>query len=92
MAEFVKTHRGGMALHYEGHKYFKIQEGRDGLLFWKCSLHKTGCMAKATSEGTSVIVRQEHNHPTGEEALQVDKAISNMRQRAREETTPVTHL
>ena len=29
----------------------------------------------ATSEGASVIVRQEHNHPTGEEALQVEKAI-----------------
>ena len=42
MAEFVKTHRGGMALHYEGHKYFKIREGRDGVLFWRCSLHKTG--------------------------------------------------
>ena len=26
-----------------------------------------------------MIVRQEHNHPTGEEALQVEKAISNMR-------------
>ena len=32
MAEFVKTHRGGMALHYKDHKYFKIQEGRDGPL------------------------------------------------------------
>ena len=38
MAEFVKTHQGGMALRYEG---LKIQEGRDGLLFWRCSLHKT---------------------------------------------------
>ena len=37
----VKTHWGGMALHYEGHKYFKIREGRDGQLFWRCSLHKT---------------------------------------------------
>ena len=37
MAKFVKTHRGGMALHYEGHKYLKIREGRDGLLFWRCS-------------------------------------------------------
>ena len=91
MAGFAKTHQGGMALHYEGHKYFKIREGRDGL-FWRCSLHKTGCMAKATSEGTSVIVRQEHNHLTGEEALQVEKAISNMRQRAREETIPVTQI
>ena len=35
-------------------------------------------MARATSEGTSVIVRLEHNHPTGEEALQVEKAISNL--------------
>ena len=48
--------------------------------------------ARATSEGTSVIVRQEHNHPTGEEVLQVKKAISNMRKRAREETTPVTQI
>ena len=34
--------------------------------------------ARATSEGTSVIVRQEHNHRAGEEALQVDKAISKI--------------
>ena len=27
MAEFVKTHRSGLALHYKGHKYFKIREG-----------------------------------------------------------------
>ena len=29
----------------------------------------------ATSEGASVIARQEHNHPTGEEALQIEQAI-----------------
>ena len=92
MAEFVNTHRGGKALHYEGHKYLKIRDGRNGQVFWRCSLHKSGCTARATSEGKSVIVRQEHSHPTSEDTLQVEKAVSNMRKRAREETTSVPRI
>ena len=32
MAEFVKTHRGGMALHYEGHKYSTFEKG--GMVYY----------------------------------------------------------
>ena len=92
MAEFVKTHRGGIALHFEGHKYMKIREGSNGLTFWRCSCHKSGCPARATSEGTSVVVRQQHNHPASEDTLVVEKSVSNMRKRAREETTSVPRI
>ena len=71
MTKFVKTHRGGVALHFEGHKYLKIREGSSGLTFWRCSQHKTGCKARATSEGTSVIIRQDHSHPASEDTLAV---------------------
>ncbi len=40
MAEFVRTHLGGAALHFEGHKYLKIREGKNGMVFWRCSQHK----------------------------------------------------
>ena len=39
-----------------------------------------------------MIVRQEDSHPTSEDTLQVEKAVSNMRKRAREETTSVPRI
>ncbi len=92
MAEFVQTHRGGAALHFEGHKYLEIKEGKNGMVFWRCSQHKSRCTARATSEGTSVVVRQQHSHPASQETLAVEKAVSNMRKRAREETTSVPRI
>ncbi len=50
MAEFVRTHQGGAALHFEGHKYLKIREGKNGMVFRTCSQHKSSCTARATSE------------------------------------------
>ena len=92
MAEFVKTHRGGTALHFEGHKYLKIRESKSGMVFWRCSQHKSGCHARATSEGSSVVVRQDHSHPASQETLAVEKAVSHMRKRAREETISVPRI
>ena len=63
MAEFAETYRGGKALHFEGYVYHRIREGKEGNTFWRCQIHKSGCSPKATSKGSNVVVRSEHNHP-----------------------------
>ena len=92
MAEFVQTNRGGKALHYEGYVYHKIREGKEGSTFWHCQLHKSGCSGRATSDGASVVVRNEHNHPPAHSTLRKEKAVANMRKRAREETTSINQI
>ncbi len=69
-----------------------IREGKNGMVFWRCSQHKSGCTARATSEGTSVVVQQQHSHPASQETLAVEKAVSNMRKRAREDPTSVPRI
>ena len=64
MAEFVEIHRGGKALHFEDYAYSKIRDGEEGLVFWRCQLHKNrGCPGRATLEGASIVVRHQHNYP-----------------------------
>ena len=92
MAGFIQTSRGGKALHYEGYMYLKIREGKEGNIFWRCQLHKSGCSGRATSQDTSVVVRSEHNHPPALATLRKEKAVANMRKRAREETTSVNQI
>ena len=64
MAQFVDTNRGGKTLHFVGYIYTKIRDGANGFQFWRCQNHKAGCLARATSEGSSVVIRKGHNHDT----------------------------
>ncbi len=89
MVELVHTNRGGKALNYEGYIYTKIREEKEGNTFWRCQQHKNGCSG-ATSEGSSVVVRNEH--PPAPNSLRKDKVIANMRKRARQETTSVHRI
>nr|XP_027194443.1 xaa-Pro aminopeptidase 1-like [Dermatophagoides pteronyssinus] len=34
---YVATQRGGVALLYEGHRYNKVRDGKDGTVYWRCS-------------------------------------------------------
>ena len=92
MAQFVETSRGGKTLHYDRFIYIKIRNGQDGLVFRRCQQHKSGCNARATSEGTSVVVRHEQNHPQVVVTMQADRVVAKMRKRAREETTPMNRF
>ena len=88
----MQTNRGGKALHFEGYIYHKIREGKEGNTFWRCQMHKSGCSARATSEGSSVVVRSEHSHPPAHANLRKERAVENMRKRAREETTSINRI
>ena len=92
MAEFVETNRGGKALHFEGYVYRRIREGKEGNTFWHCQMHKGGCSVRVTSEGSSVVVRSEHNHPPAHSTLRKEKAVAKMRKRVREETISVNKI
>ena len=92
MAQFVQTHRGGKALLHEGYKYLKIRDGKE-CTFWRCERHKSQCPARVTTnEGSVQSSRGEHNHPPDLAANKVETAISNMRKRAREETTTIPQI
>ena len=89
MAQFIETNRGGKKLHHEGYVYTQIRESESGRQFWRCESHKAGCPARATSEGRSVVVRKEHNHPPNSAQTTMQLAIAGMRKRAREESTSI---
>ncbi len=88
MDQLVKTNRGGKNLQFEGYIYTKIRDGTD-FQFWRCKNHKAGCPARATSEGLSVVVRNEHDHPPNPAEITTQVAIAGMRKRARDESTSI---
>ena len=90
MAQFVQTHRGRKALLHEGYKYLKICNGKE-CTFWRCERLKRHCPARVTThEGNVRSSRGEHNHPPDLATNKVEIAISNVRKRAREETTTIS--
>ena len=79
-------------MHYEGYVYTKICASGSGLIFWRCQNHKNGYEARATSEGSSVVIRKEHDHPPNPAGTTTQLAIQEMRKRAREESTAVNTI
>ena len=93
MAKFVETNRGGKKMHFDGYVYTKIRDSSTSeLRFWRCEQHRRGCEARATSEGSSAVVRKEHDHPPNPAETTTQEAIANMRKRARDESTPITSI
>ena len=39
-SQSVSNHLLSNALHFQGHAYSKIREGKGGLVFWRCQQHK----------------------------------------------------
>ena len=89
MATFISTNRGGKNLHFEGYIYTKIRDSQNNFQFWRCQNHKAGCPARATSEGSSVVVRKEHDHPPNPAQTTTQRAIMGMKKRARDESTSI---
>ena len=64
----------------------KIRDGAHGFQFSRCHNRKAGCLARATSEGSSVV---ENNHPPNPAQTTTQLAIARMRKRARDESTSI---
>ena len=78
MAQFIETNQGGKNLHFEGYVYTKIRDGANSLQFWRCQNHKAGCPARATSEGSSVVVRRDHDHQRRRRVKEKEKRIQTL--------------
>ncbi|XP_064483524.1 uncharacterized protein LOC135396466 isoform X2 [Ornithodoros turicata] len=85
MASFVRTQKGGIALHCEGYKYIK-QRRNTTYTTWRCCRYKEGgCQATAHTRDTpdSITVSGEHNHFPDKAPVMEDTLRERLRQRAR---------
>ncbi len=62
--KFVLTQKGGHALMYDGYVYYKIRDGGNGRIFWRCTHHSRGCEARLTTISNKRVEshRNEHDH------------------------------
>lgn len=60
---YVATQRGGVALLFEGHRYNKVRDGKDGTVYWRCSRDRQ-CPGRAVTVNNRVKKsNNKHNHP-----------------------------
>ena len=61
--QYVATQRGGVALLFEGHRYNKVRDGKDGTVYWRCSRDRQ-CPGRAVTVNNRVKkANNKHNHP-----------------------------
>ena len=77
---------------YEGYKYYKVCEGKECKVFWRCEFHKAGCKGRehATSVGEAIDVVQQPSTRSG--IKQGRELVSSMMKRAREETVSIHRI
>ncbi|XP_054167376.1 uncharacterized protein LOC128964764 [Oppia nitens] len=74
---YVATQRGGVALLFEGHRYNKVRDGKDGTVYWRCSRDRQ-CPGRAVTVNNRVKkANNKHNHPP-EAALRNGTAGSSL--------------
>lgn len=60
--QYVATQRGGVALVFEGHRYNKVRDGKDGTVYWRCSRDRQ-CPGRAVTVNHRVKkANNKHNH------------------------------
>ena len=60
--QYVATQRGGVALVFEGHRYNKVRDGKDGTVYWRCSRDRQ-CPGRAVTVHTRIKkANNKHNH------------------------------
>ena len=62
---YVLTQKGGQALLYGGHCFYKVRDGENRKTFWRCSKYRTeSCEVRVTTLENQVVgVRGQHKHP-----------------------------
>ncbi|XP_046325838.1 uncharacterized protein LOC124110496 [Haliotis rufescens] len=87
LVEYVTSARGTQRVIFEGYLFNK-NATRQTAQHWRCVIKS--CSGKCTTVGDFVRNVSEHNRPS-ENSNRV-RFVSNMRKRAREETTPIQQL
>lgn len=74
--KYVSTRKGGNALMHNGYAYYKVRNGENGRVFWKCV--KLDCKARISTVNDYIAsCRHEHNHLTEEEENKVEIGGTN---------------
>lgn len=62
---YVLTQKGGQALLYGGHCFYKVRDGENRKTFWRCSKYRTeSCEVRVTTLEDQVVgIRGQHKHP-----------------------------
>lgn len=78
---YVLTQKGGQALLYLGHCFYKVRDGENRKTFWRCSKYRTeSCEVRVTTHEDQVVsIRGQHNHPAESNPDRI-RASSDMQQ------------
>ncbi|XP_076316903.1 xaa-Pro aminopeptidase 1-like isoform X2 [Tachypleus tridentatus] len=61
--QYVATQRGGVALLYDGHRYNKVRDGKEGTIYWRCARNRQ-CPGRAVTVYRHIKkVNNKHSHP-----------------------------
>lgn len=90
--QYVATQRGGIALLYEGHRYNKVRDGKEGTVYWRCARDRQ-CPGRAVTVYSRIKkANNKHNHPPDAWRNKVDQVVSDLKLRSQEEITPLPTL
>ncbi len=87
--EFTTRARGAPAVIYNGFKYLVNQRNASGRIYWRCAVNRKCGGSVTTEDGVLLRENAVHTHPPSQVQAQVDKVVSTMRKRAREEIGPI---
>lgn len=88
----MTTVKGVPALYYNGSKYLINWRNASGRIYWRYGSTEK-CDGSVTKEdGVLIKENAEHTHPSSEVQALVDKVVSTMCKRAREEVVSITAI
>lgn len=88
----MATQRGGIALLYEGHRYNKVRDGKEGTVYWRCARDRQ-CPGRAVTVYSRIKkANNKHNHPPDAWRNKVDQVVSDLKLRAQDDATTLPTL
>ncbi|KAL1432130.1 hypothetical protein MTO96_013469 [Rhipicephalus appendiculatus] len=83
---------GGIALLYEGHRYNKVRDGKEGTVYWRCARDRQ-CPGRAVTVYSRIKkANNKHNHPPDAWRNKVDQVVSDLKLRAQDDATTLPTL
>lgn len=90
--QYVATQRGGIALLFEGHRYNKVRDGKEGTVYWRCARDRQ-CPGRAVTVYSRIKkANNKHNHPPDTWRNKVDQVVSDLKLRSQEDVTALPTL